>query len=83
MSQDDSYIAGFNDCREMLLDQMYATKTVSISLIHEAYVETSSEKTLSDEALRITNRTFDVAISIVADIKSPKREITGLDYRGG
>lgn len=82
MSQDDSYIAGFNDCREMLLDQMYATKT-AFSLIHEAYVENSTEKTLSDEVLRITNRTFDVAISIVADIKSPKREITGLDYRGG
>lgn len=82
MSQDDSYIAGFNDCREMLLDQMYATKT-AFSLIHKAYVENNSENILSTETLRTVNRTFDVAISIVADIKSPKREITGLDYRGG
>lgn len=82
MSQDDSYIAGFNNCREMLLEKMHATKT-AFSLIQEAYVENNTENILSTETLRTVNRTFDITISIIANIKSPKRELTGLDYRGG
>lgn len=79
MSQDDSYIAGFNDCREMLLNELYKTKT-AFYLIQKEY---NPERAMSAEVLKAVNSTFDVAISTVEDVKSPKREITGLDYRGG